>query len=328
MIQDKIFLITGGAGFIGSHIAEYLVNNNAKKVIVIDNLSTGSLNNIKDLLNMENFEFYYGDLTNLNDCEYVIKKDIDVICHQASLGSIPRSIDDPLKTHNSNVNGFLNLLEMARKYNVKRFVYASSSSVYGDNNSPVKQEQYIGTPLSPYAITKYIDELYGMIYSKLYNIECIGLRYFNVFGPKQNPDGPYAAVIPKFIKLMLNGQNPTINGDGSISRDFTFVQNVIQANINAMLTTNELCYGEIFNIGSNNTTSILEVFNLINKYMTEHINKWELYPIFGEPRLGDMQHSMADITKANNYLCYYPKIDFNSGLIQTIDYFKENLMTN
>lgn len=318
-IYGKTFLVTGGAGFIGSHITEYLVNNNAKKVIVIDNLSTGFLNNIEHLSGKHNFEFYLGDITNIADCERVVTNDVDVICHQAALGSIPRSIENPLGTHNPNVNGFLNLLETARKQGVKRFIYASSSSVYGDDLHLPKNENFIGKPLSPYALTKYIDELYAYIYSKLYNMECIGLRYFNVFGPRQNPNGPYAAVIPKFIEIMLNGDNPTINGDGSFSRDFTFVENVVNANINAMTTNNINCFGENFNIGTGTTTSILELHKLINTYLETTSE-----PLFGNVRVGDVPHSLADINKAKTLLCYAPAIDFRSGLYQTIIYSKAN----
>ena len=320
MINEKTFLVTGGAGFIGSHIVEYLITNNAKKVIVIDNLSTGFLDNIQNFIGKDNFEFYRGDITNIIDCDYVTNN-VDIICHQAAVGSITKSIENPLRSHDSNVNGFLNLLEMARKKGIKRFVYASSSSVYGDDEHLPKKENCIGKQLSPYAITKYIDELYANIYSKLYNMECIGLRYFNVFGPKQNPNGPYAAVIPKFIGLILNNENPIINGDGSFSRDFTFVKNVVNANINAMMTSNTECIGEIFNIGTGTAISILELYKLINKY-TEKMND----PIMGQKRIGDVPHSLADISKAKKLLCYYPNIDFNSGLIITINYFKANYL--
>lgn len=317
MIAEKIFLVTGGAGFIGSHIAEYLVTNGAKKVIVIDNLSTGFINNIKDLMNKENFEFYQGDITNIDDCEYVTNN-VDIICHQAALGSIPRSIENPIGSHNSNVNGFLNLLDVARKKGIKRFVYASSSSVYGDDKHLPRKEDFIGKQLSPYALTKYIDELYASIYAKLYGIECIGLRYFNVFGPGQNPNGPYAAVIPKFIKMVLNNESPIINGDGTFSRDFTFVKNVVSANINAMMTSNKDCFDNIFNIGTGNAISVLELYKLIVAHTQN-----EVKPTFGQTRIGDVPHSMADISKAKNLLNYQPNIDFNSGLSITIDYFEK-----
>jgi UDP-N-acetylglucosamine 4-epimerase len=316
MITEKRFLLTGGAGFIGSHIADYLVNNNAKHVTVIDNLMTGSMGNINHLMNKNNFTFYLGDITIQSDCDNVTNN-IDIICHQAAIGSVPKSINDPITSHNSNVNGFLNILDMARKKGIKRIVYASSSSVYGDDTNLPKLENIIGNPLSPYAITKYIDELYANIYTKLYGMECIGLRYFNVFGPRQNPNGPYAAVIPKFIEKILNNEPPIINGDGTYSRDFTFVKNIVNANINAMLIENNDCYGNVFNIGTGTKTSIIELFNLINK----HCNT-KLYPIFGTVRIGDPPHSLANINKATSLLKYNPEISFEDGLQITIEFYK------
>jgi UDP-N-acetylglucosamine 4-epimerase len=309
------FLVTGGAGFIGSHICDYLIRNNAR-VVVIDNLSTGFLDNIEHLMNNPNFEFYEGDITNFDDCEKVISR-VDIICHQAALGSVPRSIENPLNSHNSNVNGFLNILESARKHNIKRIVYASSSSVYGDDCNDLKQEEIIGTHLSPYAITKYVNELYANIYTKLYDMECIGLRYFNVFGSRQTPNGPYAAVIPKFIKAIKNNEQAIINGDGSYSRDFTHVDNIVLANINALLIQNEECFGQVFNISGQYNISILELYNLIKDAIHSDIE-----PIFGDTRKGDIPHSNANINKARELLNYEPIVNLKDGIKNVIEYYK------
>jgi UDP-N-acetylglucosamine 4-epimerase len=307
-------LVTGGAGFIGSNIVGYLLTQN-HKVRVIDNLQTGNKNNIKEYLNNPNFEFVYGDITNLETLRKVLLG-IDVICHQAALGSVPRSIEDPLSSHNANVNGFLNILLVAKEYGIKRVVYASSSAVYGDEPNLPKTENRIGNPLSPYAITKYVDELYGNLFSKIYDMECIGLRYFNVFGPKQDPNGAYAAVIPKFISSLKAGNRPTINGDGTYSRDFTFVQNVIEANYLAMTTDNKECFGNIFNIGAGGRITILEMYNSIKNEL-----KSDIEPIFGGIRKGDIPHSNADVSKAKKLLGYEPKINFNEGIKLTINYY-------
>ena len=317
-MESKSILVTGGAGFIGSNIVEYLLNNNVKFVRIIDNLSTGNKLNIEFLLNkFENLEFMYGDISNLETCRLAVKN-IDIICHQAALGSVPRSINDPLLSHISNVNGFLNILIAAKEVGIKRVVYASSSSVYGDNQQLPKVEENIGEVLSPYAATKKIDEIYGGVFSKCYGMECIGLRYFNVFGPRQDPNGAYAAVIPKFIQLMKDGKNPEINGDGSFSRDFTYIDNVVHANCLAMLTVDPKIFGKVINIGAGGQTSILDLFNIIKKTLNLNIE-----PIFKEIRKGDVPHSNADITKAINILGYIPKILFNEGILKTIEYFNK-----
>lgn len=304
-------LLTGGAGFIGSHICDFLLENN-HQVRVLDNFITGYKKNIDHHRNDPNFEFIYGDITNL---EIVRKacKNIDAICHQAALGSVPRSINDPLTTHNINVNGFLNILLVAKENNIKRVVYASSSSVYGDEQTLPKTECKIGKQLSPYAITKYIDEMYARIFTELYGLECIGMRYFNVFGPRQDPNGAYAAVIPKFITSLKNGIAPIINGNGEYSRDFTFVKNVVDANYLALTTTNNKCFGEVFNIGAGGRITILEMYNAI-----KNIVGYNIKPIFGEIRKGDISHSNANIDKANEMLLYEPKISFNEGIKMTI----------
>lgn len=302
------FLVTGGAGFIGSNIVQYLVDNNAKYIKIIDNLSTGKIDNIKPFLNNSNLEFVYGDITNYAFCLNVTCN-IDIICHQAALVSVNKSINEPLDFHNTNVTGFINILEAARNNNIKRIVYASSSSVYGNDKQIQKKENIIGNQLSPYGVTKYIDELYANIYTKLYNMQCIGLRYFNVFGPKQNLNGQYAAVIPTFIDNIVRNIQPIIYGDGSNTRDFTFVKNIVLANIQAMLTNNELCFGQVFNIGCGSSISILKLFKIINKKLNKNIK-----PIFHKQRIGDIKDSLADISKAKYLLNYKPVIDLNDGL--------------
>ena len=312
----KTILITGGAGFIGSNITQYILNNTNYKVRILDNLSTGNKNNIQNLLDSnENLEFIYGDISNLEICRKACHG-VNMICHQAALGSVPRSIDDPLSSHNSNVNGFLNILWTAKEKNIKRIVYASSSSVYGDHPELPKVEDKTGNLLSPYAATKGIDEIYAGIFTRCYGMECIGLRYFNIFGPRQDPNGAYAAVIPKFINIMKDGKQPIINGDGLNSRDFTYVDNAVQANYLALNTENEKCFGETFNIGCEGQSTLIELVNIINKHLETNIN-----PIFGSPRPGDIAHSNANINKAKNILGYDPKVLFEEGIIKTIKYY-------
>lgn len=307
-------LITGGAGFIGSHIIDYLLTNTQHKIRVVDNLFSGSLKNIE--INLKKYpnrlKFVYGDISNLETCRKVIKG-IDLICHQAAVGSVPRSIEDPLTSHNSNVNGILNILIASKENKVKRIVYASSSAVYGDEDTLPKIENKTGNPMSPYAITKVVQELYCNLFTQHYGVECIGLRYFNVFGPKQDPEGAYAAVIPKFIKLIKEGISPTINGDGSYSRDFTYIDNVVDANIKALFTTNKKCNGEVFNIGAGGRTTILELFNILKNELNFKNN-----PILNPIRKGDIPHSNADIKKALNLLKWSPKINTEEGLKLTL----------
>ena len=318
-MENKRFLITGGCGFIGSNIVEYLLENNASFVRVIDNLSTGNKRNIEHLFDKyPNFEFMYGDITNIDVCRKAVSN-IDIICHQAALGSVPRSMIDPLSSHLSNVNGFLNILISAKEAGIKRIVYASSSSVYGDHPVLPKVEENTGNLLSPYAATKKIDEIYGAVFTRCYGMECIGLRYFNVFGRRQDPNGAYAAVIPKFINLMKNGNPPIINGDGNYSRDFTYIDNVIQANVLAMTTQNTESFGEAFNIGVEGQTTIHELFKIINDEL-----KLDMEPIFGPNRSGDIPHSNADISKARKILNYNPQILFKEGIIRTILYYNVN----
>ena len=308
-IRDLSVLVTGGAGFIGSNITETLLENGVKYVRIMDNLKTGKMENIQFLLDKyDNVEFMYGDISNLEDCRLAMRG-IDVITNQAALGSVPRSVDDPLSSHIANVNGFLNVLIAAKEAGIKRIVYASSSSVYGDNPVLPKVEANTGNVLSPYAATKAIDEIYAGVFSRCYDMECIGLRYFNIFGPRQDPNGAYAAVIPKFIALMKNGKQPTINGDGTFSRDFTYVEKAVQANILALTTDNQECYGNAFNIGAGGQTSLLELISTIQKELNVDIE-----PIFGPNRPGDIPHSNADISKAQTMLGYNPTISFEMGM--------------
>ena len=302
-------LVTGGAGFIGSNIVETLLKTGVNKVRILDNLKTGKMKNIQFLLDKySNVEFMYGDISRLEDCRKAVKG-MDVITNQAALGSVPRSINDPLSSHISNVNGFLNILIAAKEEDIKRVVYASSSSVYGDHPVLPKVEENTGNVFSPYAVTKSVDELYAGVFSKCYNMQCIGLRYFNVFGPKQDPKGAYAAVIPKFIDIMGKGKKPIINGDGSFSRDFTYVDNVVQANVKALTTDNKESYGEVFNIGAGGRITMLELVDAINKGLNTNIK-----PILGKNRPGDIPHSNADINKAKSILGYDPKIQFYEGI--------------
>lgn len=312
-MDKKNILITGGCGFIGSNIAEYLLKNNVKFIRILDNLSTGKKENIDFLLEKyENIEFLYGDITNLEHCRKAMKN-IDIICHQAALGSVPRSILDPLSSHQNNVNGFFNILLSAKEEGIKRIVYASSSSVYGDNPLLPKIEENTGNVLSPYAATKSIDEIYAGVFTKCYEMEIIGLRYFNIFGPRQDPNGVYAAVIPKFISLIKQNKNPIINGDGTFSRDFTYVDNAVQANVKAMITNNEKAFGEAFNIGCDSQYSLNTLVKNINKILNKNIE-----PKYGPNRKGDIPHSNANINKAINILDYQPKIDFMNGLKKLI----------
>lgn len=316
-VNNLSILVTGGAGFIGSHITEFLLSNNVKFVRILDNLSTGSMDNIKELLKKyPNLEFMWGDITDIETCHKACQC-IDLICHQAALGSVPRSVEDPVKSHNINVNGFLNILMAAKKANIRRIVYASSSSVYGDNNDTIKTENNIGIQLSPYAVTKYIDELYSNVFTNIYGMECIGLRYFNVFGPRQNPNGVYAAVIPKFIQSIISNKELVINGDGTYSRDFTFVENVVYANYLALTTTNTKCFGQVFNVGTNNTININDLVGLIK----HSLDRKSLNAVHGPNRIGDIPYSNASITKISEYMGYVPKVNFEQGLEKTIEYF-------
>jgi len=316
-IENSTFLVTGGAGFIGSHIVEFLLNNNAKKVRVLDSLITGDINNIKPFQSSPNFEFIQGDITKPADCEKACLS-IDYISHQAALGSVPRSIENPLATHEANATGFLNILIAAKSNWVKRVVYASSSSVYGDSVESPKVEEKIGKPLSPYAVSKLVNEQYAAIFASTYNMEIIGLRYFNIFGPRQNPNGAYAAAIPLFIQSLINDKEVYINGDGTQSRDFTFVANAVQANVKALLTAKQEAVRGIFNIACGESISVNDMFECIAKEI-----KPGAKAIHRGVRFGDVKNYLADISKAKKYLGYQPEISFEEGLKRTIDWFKK-----
>ena len=326
-LTNKHLLVTGGAGFIGSNVCAYLLQNNVK-VTCLDNLITGKLENIEELMSNANFKFINGDITNLNDCTNACK-DIDIILHQAALGSVPRSIENPINTNNINISGFLNILWAAKASNIKRVVYAASSSTYGDSKKLPKIEDEIGLPLSPYAVTKYVNELYAGVFSSLYNLELIGLRYFNVFGRKQDPNGAYAAAIPKFIKAFVNYESPIIHGDGSQSRDFTYIDNVIQANVLAATTTNSNAINQVYNVACGEQSILLDLLKHIQNLLKQFDEKIDQVKIsFGPERIGDIKHSLASIEKAKKQLNYSPSHNVNEGIEAAIqwywDYFKNN----
>jgi UDP-N-acetylglucosamine 4-epimerase len=311
------FLVTGCAGFIGSNLTEFILNL-GYKVTGLDNFSTGKEENMDSFINNPNFSFIQGDIRDKNTCAKAVRN-IDYILHQAALGSVPRSINDPWTSHDVNVNGYLNLMIEAKKSRVKRFVYASSSSVYGDHPVLPKIEGIEGKLLSPYALTKHIDEEYARLFYELYSLPTIGLRYFNVFGKRQDPNSIYAAVIPIFIKKLLNNEQPTINGDGTFSRDFTYIQNVIDANLKACLS-NEESYGKAYNIAFGGRITLNELYQELN----DALNIW-IEPLYGSTRPGDIPHSNADISLAKDLLNYDPKHSFYDGLKRVIDWYKQNL---
>jgi len=306
------YLITGGAGFIGSNILRYLIENN-EDVRVIDNFVTGKKENISEFEGK--FELIEGDFSDLDTARRAVKG-VDYILHQGAIPSVPRSVDDPLKTNQANINGTLNMLIAARDEQVKRFVYAASSSAYGDSPVMPKQEDMKVSPKSPYAIQKLTGEQYCQAFYKLYGLPTIILRYFNVFGPNQDPDSVYSAVIPLFIKLIDQDQTPTINGNGEISRDFTFVENNVLANILAANTDNQTAFGEVINIATGQEVSLDELVDRINQLMGKNIKA-----VYGESRRGDIAHSLADITKAQELLGYQPVVSFTAGLQKTIDHY-------
>ena len=318
-LKNKKITITGGAGFIGSNLIKYFIKNN--RIYCIDNFSTGFRQNIEEFVNHENFNLIEGDIRDTKSCEVAIS-DSDIIFHQAALGSVPRSIKDPNQSNDVNVSGFLNILFLAQFFKVDRVVYASSSSVYGDCKDEIKEEHRIGEPLSPYAITKYCNELYAKNFSKIYNdFNSIGLRYFNVFGEKQNPKGEYAAVIPKFINSLLNKQSPTINGDGSNSRDFTYIQNVVRANELAALANPSALNG-VYNIACGKTYNLNSLFKLIKENLvTYDPSIEEIKPIYGPPREGDILHSLASIKMAEKCIRYKPEVEFDEGIKRTVEWF-------
>lgn len=321
IIENKKVLITGGAGFIGSNLVDALMKQD-NQVICLDNLATGHLKNIEKHIKNPNFKFIQGDIRDLETC-LEASLGIEIILHQAALGSVPRSINNPILTNEVNISGFLNMLWAAKENNVKRFVYAASSSTYGDHPKLPKEEDIIGNPLSPYAVTKYVNELYANVFSKTYGIETIGLRYFNVFGPKQDPNGAYAAVIPKFINLIISEESPTINGDGEHSRDFTFIDNVVQINQLAALTSNVEAINSVYNVACGENTSLNQLIIAIKEGLNKHGFNTNIPINYGPERKGDVKHSLASISKAEKLLGYEPTVNFDIGIRVTIDYFNK-----
>lgn len=315
--EHTVFLVTGGAGFIGTNLCEAILNL-GYTVRCLDDLSTGKQSNIDLFSNRENYEFIKGDIKDPAVCMQACKG-VDYVLNQAAWGSVPRSIEMPLFYCANNIQGTLNMLEAARQNGVKKFIYASSSSVYGDEPVLPKKEGLEGNLLSPYALTKRCNEEWAKQYTRHYGLETIGLRYFNVFGRHQDPDGPYAAVIPKFIKLLLNGERPTINGDGTQSRDFTYIENVIEANLKACLASPDAA-GKIFNIAYGGRESLLDIYEALTKALGVKIE-----PLYGSERIGDIKHSNADISKAEQLLGYSPDYDFAAGLKEAINWYKANL---
>jgi UDP-N-acetylglucosamine/UDP-N-acetylgalactosamine 4-epimerase len=311
-------LVTGGAGFIGSNLVKALLEDERVGFVrVMDNLSTGSRQNIEEFIGHPRFEFFESDIRRFDDC-MAAADGMDCIDHQAALGSVPRSIDDPLTTNDVNITGTLNIFTAAHKRNIRRVVYAASSSTYGDHPGLPKIEKRIGQPLSPYAVTKYVNELYAKVYADLFGMELIGLRYFNIFGPKQNPKGPYAAVIPLFTEALLNNKQPIINGDGEHSRDFTYVDNAVLANILSIFTTNKEATNQVYNIACGEETSLIKLFQHLRK-----VAGIDIEPVYGPERKGDVKHSLADVSKARELLGYEIRIPIEEGLRKTFNWYKE-----
>ncbi len=316
--EDSLFLVTGGAGFIGSNLCEAILGM-GYRVRCLDDLSTGSQANVDMFLDHPNYEFIKGDIKDLDTC-LAACEGVDYVLNQAAWGSVPRSIEMPLFYCATNILGTLNMMEAARQKGVKKYVYASSSSVYGDEPNLPKTEERVGKLLSPYALTKRCDEEWGRQYSLHYGLDTYGLRYFNVFGRRQNPDGAYAAVLPKFIKLLLNGERPTINGDGKQSRDFTYIENVIEANLKCCLAPHEAA-GEAFNVAYGGREYLIDIYHVL----TKALGKEDIEPIFGPDRKGDIKHSNADISKARRLIGYDPDYNFEAGLKEAIEWYQANL---
>lgn len=311
-------LVTGGAGFIGSNLVEELLKDKRVTTVrVLDDLSTGFRRNLSSFDNNKKFEFIHGDIRDLSTC-LSASKGMNLISHQAALGSVPRSIKDPITSNDVNINGTLNIFHSAIKHNIKRVVFAASSSTYGDSKHLPKVEDKIGKPLSPYAVTKYVNELYAEVFSRSYNFQYIGLRYFNVFGPKQDPNGPYSAVIPLFFKAAINNSPPTINGDGTYSRDFTFVKNAVSANILSLFTENEKASNQIYNVAVGERVTLNKLWSLIRE-ITQSTTSVKI----GSFREGDIPHSLADISKAKKLLNYYPSYDLGEGLRESYNWYQK-----
>lgn len=322
-VQSRV-LVTGGAGFIGSNLCDALLDK-GHYVRCLDNFSTGKRENIQHLADHPRFELLEGDIRDVAMCNTACK-DVSVVFHQAALGSVPRSIADPITTNNVNITGFVNMLVAAKDHGVRRFMYAGSSSTYGDSESLPKVEETIGNPLSPYAVTKMVMEHYARVFHQVYGLDTIGLRYFNVFGKRQDPNGAYAAVIPKFVMQFLKGESPVINGDGNFSRDFTYIENVIQANLLAMNTTDPGALNQVYNVACGERTSLNEMVHLLKKHLSER--KPEVAGIqvtYGKSRAGDIPHSLASIEKAKQFLGYHPRFFFADGLKSCVDWYIDSL---
>ncbi len=323
-LLGKKILVTGAAGFIGSNLCEALLEKK-NEVVALDNFATGKKENIKHLLDHPKFHFIQGDIRNLHDCKKAVSG-VEFVLHQAALGSVPRSIKDPITSNDVNVSGFLNMLIACRDEGVKRFVYAASSSTYGDSESLPKVEDNIGKPLSPYAITKYVNELYADVFAKTYGMETIGLRYFNVFGRKQDPNGAYAAVIPKFVGQFMKGESPVINGDGEYSRDFTYIDNVVQANILSLLVEDEKAINTLYNVAYGERNTLNELVKYLKEYLSEFDLKIKNIEVqYGPNRLGDIPHSLASVEKAKKLLNYQPQFSLQAGLKEAVKWYWENL---
>ena len=324
MKEKSSILITGGAGFIGSNLCDYFLSK-GHIVVCLDNFATGHRHNLKDFIDHPNFRLIEGDIRNLSDCQQAVQG-VDYVLHEAALGSVPRSINDPIPTNDVNVSGFLNMLVASRDAGVKRFVYAASSSTYGDSVGLPKVEDVIGKPLSPYAITKYVNELYAEIFSRTYGLETIGLRYFNVFGRKQDPNGAYAAVIPKFVMQLMQLESPKINGDGNYSRDFTYIDNVIQMNELALSTNNKEAINTVFNTAYGDRNTLNNLVDYLKEYLSAYDERIANVAIeYGPNRAGDIPHSLASIDKAKKLLGYDPQFSLQKGLQEAVNWYWENL---
>ncbi|WP_299252405.1 SDR family oxidoreductase [uncultured Aquimarina sp.] len=324
LLSSSTVLVTGAAGFIGSNLCEALLEKGSK-VIGLDNFATGHKKNLSAINENPNFIFIEGDIRNLEDCQKACQG-VDYILHQAALGSVPRSINDPITSNDVNVGGFLNMLVASRDAGVKRFIYAASSSTYGDSKALPKIEDKIGKPLSPYAITKYVNELYADNFKRTYDLDTIGLRYFNVFGRKQDPNGAYAAVIPKFVMQFMKHESPVINGDGSFSRDFTYIDNVIQMNLRAIVSDNKEALNNVYNTAFGERTTLNELVTLLKEYLSEFDSEIINVGVeIGPERKGDVPHSLASVDKAKTLLGYDPQFDIKSGLKEAVKWYWHNL---
>lgn len=324
MEKESTILVTGGAGFIGSNLCECLLNE-GHKVVCMDNFATGKPQNINMHFDNPRFRLIVGDIRNIDDCRKAVQE-VDYVLHEAALGSVPRSINDPITTNAVNVGGFLNMLLAARDAGVKRFIYAASSSTYGDSEALPKVEEVIGKPLSPYAVTKYVNELYADVFSKTYGMECIGLRYFNVFGRRQDPDGAYAAVIPLFVKKLIHHEAPVINGDGEYSRDFTYIDNVVHMNMQALAVTDKEALNTIYNTAFGERTTLNQLIGYLKKYLSQYDPAIaNIGIVYGPERSGDIPHSLASIDKAKRLLKYAPRYNMEEGLREAVEWYWAHL---